>query len=356
MTNDEWPDKIPNPEFSFIMKTSQKTHKKTNYAAALVAAAFTLGAATAYGITIETVPVGYAGNAADVRTGYGAVSYEYQIGKYEVTNAQYAAFLNAVDSTGANTYSLYDSNMSSSPYGGITWNGSSGRYEVKADYDLKPVNYISFYDAARFVNWLTNGQGSGGTENGLYVFSSDGATLVSTPDHATSTGWVIPNEAEWYKAAYYDPTLTLNEDARGYWRYPTQHNGVSRGETGAVDGANYYVEGEPYDVMNVGSYASASSYFGTYDQGGNLWEWNDTLYSADIGSRVLRGGAFSSNAGDLSVYTRIQALLEEGYNSMGFRVAYLTSVPEPSVWGSATGLTMLVIGVWVRRGRRTVRG
>ena len=28
----------------------------------------------------------------------------------------------------------------------------------------KPVNYVSFWDAARFANWLTNGQGSGGTE------------------------------------------------------------------------------------------------------------------------------------------------------------------------------------------------
>ncbi|MEY4243206.1 MAG: hypothetical protein RLZZ245_791 [Verrucomicrobiota bacterium] len=53
-------------------------------------------------VTIDYISVGNPGNAAD-STGYGAVTYAYQIGKYEVTNAQYTAFLNAVDPDGANT-------------------------------------------------------------------------------------------------------------------------------------------------------------------------------------------------------------------------------------------------------------
>jgi len=32
----------------------------------------------------------------------------------------------------------------------------------------KPVNYVSWFDAARFSNWMTNGQTSGGTETGVY--------------------------------------------------------------------------------------------------------------------------------------------------------------------------------------------
>jgi len=52
-------------------------------------------------ITIETVSVGNAGNAADTST-YGAVAYSYDIGKYEVTNTQYAAFLNAKAETDPN--------------------------------------------------------------------------------------------------------------------------------------------------------------------------------------------------------------------------------------------------------------
>ena len=67
-------------------------------------------------ITIPTVLVGDPGNAADPTTGYGSVGYEYNIGTTEVTNAQYAAFLNAVART--DTYSLYNTNMAGS-FGGI---------------------------------------------------------------------------------------------------------------------------------------------------------------------------------------------------------------------------------------------
>lgn len=46
--------------------------------------------------------VRHAGNVADPATGspYGAVAYAYKTGKYEVTNAQYTAFLNAADPCG----------------------------------------------------------------------------------------------------------------------------------------------------------------------------------------------------------------------------------------------------------------
>src|SRR5262245_29129643 len=71
-------------------------------------------------VNIETVLVFNSGNAADV-TGVGAVSYEYRIGKYEVTNSQYSEFLNAVDPNGTNVLALYDSQMTSSVWGGIEY-------------------------------------------------------------------------------------------------------------------------------------------------------------------------------------------------------------------------------------------
>src|SRR5437764_5706928 len=55
---------------------------------------------------MDFVPIGDVGNAADT-TGYGGVNYQYQIGTYEVTNTQYALFLNAVATT-ADPYSLYN--------------------------------------------------------------------------------------------------------------------------------------------------------------------------------------------------------------------------------------------------------
>ena len=152
----------------------------------------------------EMVSVGNPGNGAD-STGYGAVAYEYKIGKYEVTNAEYCEFLNAA----AKTYShgLYDSRMAGRPenWGGITQNGSYGEYTytVREGMGKKPVNYVTWESCVRFVNWLTNGRGEGDTESGGYTIEYGAATV---PDHAAlaadkTVTWVLPSEDEWYKAA-----------------------------------------------------------------------------------------------------------------------------------------------------------
>ena len=79
-----------------------KTKVLTIPVAALLAAVVVGLGSAAMAVDIETVPVGNPGNAADTRyeaPGYGAVSYEYNIGKYEVTAGQYRDFLNAVAKT-----------------------------------------------------------------------------------------------------------------------------------------------------------------------------------------------------------------------------------------------------------------
>ncbi|EIP97019.1 PEP-CTERM putative exosortase interaction domain-containing protein [Opitutaceae bacterium TAV1] len=319
------------------------TEKSTGIAALLAALAMT--GATAFGITIDTVTVGYAGNAADTATGYGAVSYEYQIGTTEVKNTQYVAFLNAVAAT--DTYSLYSTSMNGN-FGGITRSGESGSYTyaVKAGWENKPVNFVSFYDAARFTNWLTNGQGGAGTtESGLYVFS-DATTFSLLPDHATSTGWAIASEAEWYKAAYYNPTL--NGGLGGYTNYPWAGGADPVADNNAVNGANF---GQNIDALtDAGSYANATSYFRTYDQAGNISEWTDTIFSDSI--RVDRGGAFESLA------TYISAASGRDGNApatksdiIGFRVAYLTAVPEPATYAALAGLAIMAFAA-LRRSRR----
>jgi len=56
---------------------------------------------------------------------------------------------------------------------GITQNGTSGNYTYSTANGNKPVTYVSFWDAARFTNWLSNGQAAGvqgttATETGKY--------------------------------------------------------------------------------------------------------------------------------------------------------------------------------------------
>jgi formylglycine-generating enzyme required for sulfatase activity len=158
------------------------------------------------------VTVGDNGNSADT-TGFGAVSYEYKIGKYLITNSEYCLFLNAVAVT--DTYGLYSTQMSSERVGGITRSGSSGSYSyaVKTNYENKPVYFISWFGLARYCNWLHNSYGS--TETGAYTLNGASTGIINKNAGAK---YYIPTENEWYKAAYYKGGGTT----KGYWRFATQ--------------------------------------------------------------------------------------------------------------------------------------
>jgi formylglycine-generating enzyme len=117
-------------------------------------------ASSASAVVIDWVTVGNPGNPADTQvmtfdgtTGYGAVPYVYRISKYEVTNAQYAEFLNAIARTDPN--GVYSALMSPDPgYGNITRSGSSGSYSysvIAGDENLA-MNEATFWDALRFAN------------------------------------------------------------------------------------------------------------------------------------------------------------------------------------------------------------
>lgn len=286
-------------------------------------------------VTIDYVPVGDAGNAAD-STGYGAVAYSYYISKYEVTNAQYAEFLNAADASGTNPNGIYNGAMDADPRGGITFTSgapSGSKYTVKTDMGNKPVNYVSHLDAQRFANWIHNGQGGGSTETGAYA-------VGNLAIHSGLANVWIPTENEWYKAAYYD--ASLSGGAGGYWLYPTQSNTAptvaTAGPTGIISNpgtnvANYFLgadwNGQDGNVTTVGSPGSLSaSYYGTFDQGGNVYEWNDAVISSNRGLRgvswnfdqVAMRSSFRDGSGFLDPAT--------GDSVGGFRLA--SSVPEPS--------------------------
>lgn len=321
---------------------------------ALAAFTFTGGAICAQPITIETVPVGNVGNAPDT-TGFGAVGYSYNIGKYEVTNSQYASFLNAVAAT--DTFELYSHYMAQ-PTGGIIRSGASGNYSyaVKSGFENKPVNNVSFWDAARFANWLNNGQGSASTETGSYTLTSGGIS-GNTVTRNDGTMWVVASGNEWYKAAYYDPSM--NSGAGGYWRFPTQSDSLgSNTAFDAANGANYWFGGFANGgdagpgTTDVGSYLNADSFYGTFDQGGNVWEWTDT--SPSIYTRGLVGGSWDYGTFSLSSSEYSSGYINPGSttNDIGFRLVSLATIPEPSNYGAAMGILAFGVGMMRRRKSR----
>ena len=287
---------------------------------------------------IEMVTVGNAGNAADSTT-YGAVSYEYQIGKYEVTLDQYAAFLNAVAKADASQPTgLYDTNMASDMNSaGIARSGSNANYVYTVfGGGERPVTYVNWFNAARFCNWLHNGRPTGlqdasTTEDGAYPLNGT-TSGVEISRNAGAKYW-IPSEDEWYKAAYHDPRSEGEGGPVGddnYWLYPT----ASETAPGNVIGAEAYranfkdtvftvtqsasYVGSINYLTAVGAYPGSSSFHGTFDQGGNVYEWNDTVI---VSSRGMRGGSWGFNEDDLRSSDRLRNAPFNEDNDIGFRIA-----------------------------------
>lgn len=302
-------------------------------------------------VTIDYVTVGNAGNAADFATGslYGAVAAAYQIGKNEVTISQYAEFLNNAAQTDSN--GLWNSSMGTDPnIAGITRAGSSGSFSYSVTGSgLRPITFVSWYDAARFTNWLHNGQGNGSTETGAYTLTGNTGIITK---NVGATVW-LPSESEWYKAAYYDPNKG-GVGVGGYWAEATQSDTVTGNSIGAANSANYF-DGDYVGsgtssfpagnaLTEVGAYgANSDSAYGTNDQAGNVWEWNDAVSGS---SRGLRSGSWSDTSNFLPASSREPDMPTFEHSSVGFRVA---SVPEPS----ALLLTMIAASVSLTRRRRS---
>jgi formylglycine-generating enzyme required for sulfatase activity len=131
----------------------------------------------------------------------------------------------------------------------------------------------------------------------------------------------LPSEDEWYKAAYYHAPST------SYFDYPAGSNTQTTCAAPTATPNHANCGPASGDFTDVGSYPGSPSPYGTFDQGGNVWEWNETIIGL---GRGVRGGAccnpipeFSSPA-NLAAAVRLNndPLAEE--TLVGFRVA-----PEP---------------------------
>ena len=314
------------------MKT--KNTLNTLITAAAIFAAIGLHAES---ITIDTVLVGNAGNAADTggTVGAGAVAYDYHIGTTEVTAGQYVAFLNAVAST-SDKFGLYNTNMFTHVEGcGIQQiDNGNGTFSYEATKgDNMPVNFVSVYNAMRFCNWVTTGN----TEIGVYVLNNTatGVALVTRDNDAWLAGGVaIASLDEWYKAAFY------NGDTETYSRYA---NGTNTAPKGTEANFNGSVFGTITDVD-----FGVTSFYGTFGQNGNVWEWTDTVVGT--GNHIyIRGGAFNGPTSYMVASYNNTATATDEYRNIGFRVSSLTPIPEPSTYAAIFGALALAFAAYRKR-------
>ncbi len=291
-------------------------------ASLLAGSAIAVGSA-AGAVIINTATVGNPGNAGEttVNGTYGGVAYTYAIGTTEVTNAQYAEFLNSVAFNDAN--SLYNSGMAGA-FGGIIQSGPIGAhfYTTVPGRENNPVNFVSFWDAARFANWLHNGQPFGiqdptTTDDGVYTLTPAGIANNTVTRNA-GWQWAVTSADEWYKAAYHQPA-SQGGDADDYWLYPTSSNSAPSGAQ-----ANYLPSGIG-NTVPVASYGA--NFYGCYDMGGNVYEMNDSIPAGPFRGPSW-GGAYDNIAGWLTPLNPIIYLPTFERDQVGFRVVAVPATPS----------------------------
>lgn len=273
---------------------------------------------------IEFVTIGNPGNPVDT-TGLpnpaGSVGYTYGIGKFEIS-------VQMIDK--ANSAAGLGIDFPFIPNGSDT-----------------AANFVSWYEAARFVNWLNTSTG----HHSAYKFAAQpgdtgySATALNELWTITDAGYdpnnlfrnslaryFLPSIHEWYKAAYYDPISGV------YFDYPT-------GSDSAPDGIDFVGDPffdavfkeffsttsppGPYDITNVG----VLSPYGTAGQGGNVQEWAETEAdltndnTSEYSFRLAPGGDFRNSRELLMSSAGWTIFATDQYSNVGFRVA--SKIPEP---------------------------
>ena len=331
----------------------------------------------------DLVKVGDPGNAA--QNGYGSVATDFWIGKYEVTIGQYAEFLNAVAKS--DPRALWNSNMDSNQnVRGITRSGVDGSYvytvvgpngtnPVGAQSAAnRPITFVSWFDQARFANWMANGKpigpaGTTTTDNGAYNLGTGTSGNVVArnainPNTGAAPTFFLPTENEWYKAAFYSP-VKGGPGTPGYYLYGTQSdtapgngwNGSTalankdvanqanyNGGLFAVTGSTNLSSTQNY-LTDVGAFANSGSYYGAFDMSGNVWE----LVASGTGT-AIRGGSYRWGVTDIRSSGRFASNTTGESEIIGFRL--VSPVPEPATLGLASGGALCAGGLWVMKRRR----
>jgi len=237
------------------------------------------------------------------------IDYDYEIMVTDVTNAQYARYLN--EALVAGKVKLTGSQVMGYYPGDVFHNYKHEKRIDAGDWlhvslDSKGLRLV--FDGKVFAP-------AAGYDNHPMVQ----VTWFGAKAYCEFYGWRLPSEAEWEKAA-------RGTDGRPFpW-----------GETIARNNANYYDSRDPFekglgkqgDTTPVGFYRGATydsyqtldspSPYGVYDMAGNVWQWTADIYEG-IHYRFMRGGSKGNYDYNLRVWTRNDARPDYYGSEAGFR-------------------------------------
>jgi hypothetical protein len=150
----------------------------------------------------------------------------------------------------------------------------------------------------------------------------------NNPFRNSRARYFLPSLDEWFKAAFYDPTL--NSGNGGYWDFPTTSNTAPTPVPGGTVGAVYDSQTGPANVDDAGSL----SWYGTMAQGGNVYELAETAFDLnnnDINkNRAVVGGGWGDPATKISsdfMFSSTPSAPNDSYG-IGFRVAMVVEPPD----------------------------
>ncbi|MDX2115764.1 MAG: SUMF1/EgtB/PvdO family nonheme iron enzyme, partial [Planctomycetota bacterium] len=242
----------------------------------------------------------------------GRVDYEYQIGRTEITNAEWAEF--------ANAYNVERPFPQGSSFYGNSIRYRNGRFVAISGQQDKPVSIRATF-AARYANWLHNDKRTdiAAFESGAYDTSTFDEYWDDITPHLPGARYWLPTHDEWVKAAHFDPDRH-GDNQPGYWMFPTTSDTYplqalpwKGGETSA--GTAFY--------LPVASYRDVQSPWGLWDSSGGQDEWTET---------VIEGSPWDEASGPAHGFLERQKDSVNGWDiyapTAGLRLA--RNVPAPS--------------------------
>jgi formylglycine-generating enzyme required for sulfatase activity len=287
------------------------------------------------------------GNPLDPALGRGSVSYEYSIGRFEVTTPQWVEFFNAAYDRPAGDRIPHLIPPTFWGAVGTTPTTPGGqRWTVPAGNEMRPVGNISWRMAAIYCNWLHNGKNTEREAfmNGAYDVSTFtlGTGFNDQRTHNPDARYWISTWDEWLKSAHFDPDKN-GPGQGGWWRYSNSS------DTALVYGApGTLVNGLPteansgwFDLANsqyrvlLGAYPHTQSPWGLLDVAGGTSEWTEEALGSlpnRLDWRIYEGSSWGLSLGGATGMDFVSGSggdfpsLSTG--DLGFRIA--SSVPSPS--------------------------